>query len=190
MLVYYIYQYNYYLGTITIGGGGDSFYEYLIKNYMLQTTKNEAHKKTWQNAVESIQKYMLSPTLQNPKIQYISIIENGEIYYISQELICYWPGNILLGISQVEDAKKKLQYKSFANVFFKSCIETWEKTETKIAPEIWSWIPLNNNLKKKLEALLLLENKSPVKKIQNKVEKRRNMRSFSIDNPIYDLRPG
>lgn len=177
-------------GTITIAGGGDSFYEYLIKNYILQTEKNEAHKEMWQNSVESVQKYMLSPTLQNPDIQYVAMIGNSTVYYTSQELICYWPGNILLGISQVQDAEKKAKYKTFADTFFKSCIETWKKTETKIAPESWNWTPQNNELGKKLNALF--ENTLKLPKIQRPktAEKREIARSFYISNAMYDLRPG
>ncbi|KAI7894077.1 glycoside hydrolase [Mucor mucedo] len=168
--------------TITIAGGGDSFYEYLIKNYLLQTDRNERHKEVWQNSVESIEEYMLSPTLQNPDIKYVAMIGNSTVYYSSQELICYWPGNILLGMTQMADGEKKNQYKAFADTFFESCIETWKKTETGIAPESWNWIPQNNELGKKLNALF--ENKLKLPKMKREIA-----RSFSMGNHIYDLRP-
>jgi mannosyl-oligosaccharide alpha-1,2-mannosidase len=75
------------IGTITIAGGGDSFYEYLIKNYILQNDKNDGHKQIWEDSVESIEKYMLSPTLQNPNVKYVAMIGNSTVYYTSQELV-------------------------------------------------------------------------------------------------------
>lgn len=71
---------------ITIGGGGDSFYEYLIKNYILQDKQDDALLNMWQQSVESIEKYMLSPTAEDPSIQYVAMISNSTVRYASQEL--------------------------------------------------------------------------------------------------------
>jgi mannosyl-oligosaccharide alpha-1,2-mannosidase len=181
---------QFFSGTITIAGGGDSFYEYLIKNYILQSDKNPAHKQIWEGAVESIEKYMLSPTLQNPDIKYVAMIGNNTVYYTSQELICYWPGNILLGLSQMDDENKKSQFKQFANTFLTSCIETWKKTNTTIAPESWSWTPENNELETKLNQLFDNNLNGGSSKKKNKKDKRAAARTFSVTDSIYDLRPG
>ena len=73
--------------TITIAGGGDSFYEYLIKNYILQNKENDDLLHIWQDSVESIENYMLSPTVQDPSIKYVAMISNSTVYYSSQELV-------------------------------------------------------------------------------------------------------
>lgn len=96
--------------------------------------------------------------------------------------ICFWPGNILLGLTQIEDESKKRKFRKFADTFLKSCIETWKDTSTTIAPESWSWTPQNNDLQTKLDRL----NKDK----SNRKEKRANNRPFRVDNSIYDLRPG
>lgn len=72
---------------ITIAGGGDSFYEYLIKNYILQNKENDVLLNTWQNSVESVENYMLSPTAEDPQIQYVATIGNNKVYYVAQELV-------------------------------------------------------------------------------------------------------
>ncbi|EPB86576.1 hypothetical protein HMPREF1544_06650 [Mucor circinelloides 1006PhL] len=177
--------------TITIAGGGDSFYEYLIKNYILQNKENDDLLHVWQDSVESIENYMLSPTVQDPSIKYVAMISNSTVYYSSQELICFWPGNILLGITQTEDHAKQQKYKKFADTFFTSCIETWKKTKTDVAPESWSWTPQDNTLEIKLNKLF--ENTLNVKKASaatsKKDRKRAVERTFKIENAIYDLRP-
>lgn len=103
----------------------------------------------------------------------------------------------MLGITQVEDEAKKIQYRKFADTFYESCIEAWVKTETSIASESWSWVPQNDALEKKL-IKLFEPNLKPSKKTKAKTspekratEKKKTLnRSFNVDYSIYDLRPG
>ncbi|KAG1442910.1 hypothetical protein G6F56_010870 [Rhizopus delemar] len=169
---------------INIGGGGDSFYEYLIKNYLLQQDKDENLFKAWQDSVESIEDYMLSPTKQDPLIQFVAMISSQSIYYLSQELICFWPGNILLGASQLRDQEKRKKYMAFADVFLDSCMETWSKTATGISPESWTWTPQDDSLQTKLNRVF--GRNLTVARIAQKSDTKR---AFSIDNASYDLRP-
>ncbi|KAI8647364.1 glycoside hydrolase [Parasitella parasitica] len=177
--------------TITIGGGGDSFYEYLIKNYVLQNKENKDLLRVWQESVESIETYMLSPTAQDPSVQFVAIISGNKIYYSSQELICFWPGNILLGITQMQDQVTQQKFKNFADTFFDSCIETWSKTKTGVAPESWSWTPQNDQLETKLNKLFkdALDVKKADTAVKTKKGKRAATRTFKVENAIYDLRP-
>jgi hypothetical protein len=80
-------KHGFHIGPITIAGGGDSFYEYLIKNYILQKGKNRDLLNIWEDAVESIEEYMLSPTAENPNIKYVTMISNSTVHYSSQELV-------------------------------------------------------------------------------------------------------
>ncbi|KAG2204758.1 hypothetical protein INT46_006151 [Mucor plumbeus] len=173
----------------TIAGGGDSFYEYLIKNYILQNKENNALLNTWQNSVESAENYLLSPTAEDPRIQYVAMVSNSKVYYVAQELICFWPGNILLGITQTQDSAKKQKFKNFADTFFTSCIETWEKSATYIAPESWSWTPQSNQLETKLTKLSNTSNDKKTKTTKKKEKKRALTRTFTLGNAMYDLRP-
>ncbi|RCI02895.1 maturation of Asn-linked oligosaccharides protein [Rhizopus stolonifer] len=166
---------------INMGGGGDSFYEYLIKNYLLQEKKDISLLNTWKSTVDSIQEYMLSPTAQDPSIQFVAMLTNSSVYYVSQELICYWPGNILLGATQIPSKHKRRKYLKFANVFFRSCLETWYQTATGIAPESWTWTPSDDRLETKLS--MAYNTKVTRARVSHK------SRTFTIDNSIYDLRP-
>ncbi|KAI7887171.1 seven-hairpin glycosidase [Lichtheimia hyalospora FSU 10163] len=124
---------------VTVGAGGDSFYEYLPKTFLL--TGNSRYMDAWTKAVDSIQKFLLSPTAQDPNIQFVASITNGTVSYTSDELICFWPGNVLLGITQLNQGEQTEAFRSFADTFMKSCIQTWSDTATDIAPEVWSWTP-------------------------------------------------
>ncbi|KAI9317431.1 glycoside hydrolase [Dichotomocladium elegans] len=179
---------------VNVGAGGDSFYEYLAKNYLYlgDPTLMEA----WTNAVQSIQKYLLSPTEQDPSIQYVATITNGTVGYTSDELICFWPGNILLGISQIADPDLKDELRDFADVFLKSCLSVWEGTATGIAPEVWSWVPGRGATDGDLGGVLpKLKDLFSTKSLLGSSVKRDDLpgehpdRPFTILAPSYNLRP-
>lgn len=94
-----------------------------------------------------------------------------------------------MGITQVNN-DKKTKFRRFADTFFDSCIETWVKTATGIAPESWSWNPQNDVLEKKLNRVF--ENKLTVSEAVKKMKsiKKRAVKTFNVNNAIYDLRPG
>lgn len=54
---------------------------------MLQKDKNEDHMRIWESSVDSIEKYMLSPSQANPNIKFVAMIGNDTVYYASQELV-------------------------------------------------------------------------------------------------------
>ncbi|KAI8388763.1 glycoside hydrolase [Radiomyces spectabilis] len=157
---------------ITIAGGGDSFYEYLIKNYILLGGSDPKLLSTWKQSVESIEKYLLTSTAENPRIKFVGMIDGqGQPVYVSQELICFWPGNILLGISQMSGNTDR--YRQFADTFMASCHETWASTTTGIAPESWQWNPLPNTTDTK----------------KTRKNAKASKRAFTASDAIYDLRP-
>lgn len=95
-----------------------------------------------------------------------------------------------MGITQTVNSAKQQKYKTFADTFFTSCIETWEKTNTDIAPETWSWTPQDNKLGTRLNNLFGNTLKVEVASTTSKNERKRAVeRTFKIGNAIYDLRP-
>lgn len=76
-----------FLGIVTVGAGGDSFYEYLSKNYILLGGSNQKLMDTWVKSVNSIKTYLLSPTAENPNIKYVASINNSTVTYSSDELV-------------------------------------------------------------------------------------------------------
>ncbi|KAI9275413.1 glycoside hydrolase [Sporodiniella umbellata] len=170
---------------INIGGGGDSFYEYLIKTYLLQKEGEDILLSKWIDAVDSIQRYMLSPTAQDPSVEFVAMVTNSTVYYSSQELICYWPGNILLGMTQLESENKKNQFYKFATTFLNSCLETWKRTDTGIAPESWTWTPKDDTLERRLgQAYNTKFSRSKARPAGDN-----GSRTFKVDAAYYDLRP-
>jgi hypothetical protein len=77
---------NYLAGTITISGGGDSYYEYLLKNYLLLGQKDKSLISSWETAVDSMQKYLQQQDDRHP-FTYLAELNNGIAYSNSGELV-------------------------------------------------------------------------------------------------------
>lgn len=81
-------------GITTIGGGADSFYEYLIKNYLLQldtpTAERDRLLNAWITAVESIEKHLATPSQGPVSRIFVASATNEDakqLQYVSQELV-------------------------------------------------------------------------------------------------------
>ncbi|KAI8369276.1 glycoside hydrolase [Radiomyces spectabilis] len=129
--------------AISIGGGADSFYEYLVKNYILLGQSDSHLMEAWVKAVDSIEHYLLSPATQHSSVKFAGEISRGKPQYQSGELICFWPGNILLGVHLMshENDSTQQRFRTLADDLLTSCLDVWTHSPHGIAPEAWSWDP-------------------------------------------------
>lgn len=152
---------------ITISGGADSYYEYLLKTHMLMEGKETLQLDMWTTAVDSMMRYLRSET-HNGKV-YLAELEQNYKLMQSGELVCFMPGNLLLGAAYLKNRK----IGRFAFELMESCYDTWANSPTGLAPETWSWIDKSQDLAVFPESM------------------RRSMLTtgFLAQDPGYDLRP-
>ncbi|KAG1048075.1 hypothetical protein G6F43_009515 [Rhizopus delemar] len=125
---------------VTISGGADSYYEYLLKTHILMEGKERLQLDMWNSAVGSMRRYLRSETHYG-KV-YLAEIEKNYKLMRSGELVCFMPGNLLLGAAYLKDRK----IGRFAFELMESCYDTWAHSPTGLAPETWSWIDKSQNL--------------------------------------------
>ncbi|KAG1177930.1 hypothetical protein G6F70_001057 [Rhizopus microsporus] len=125
---------------ITISGGSDSYYEYLLKTHILMEGKETLQLDMWSTAVESMYKYLRSETHYGQV--FLAEIEQNYKLMQSGELVCFMPGNLLLGAAYLNNGPIGM----FANELMNSCYQTWTNTPTGLAPETWSWIDKTQNM--------------------------------------------
>ncbi|KAG2213585.1 hypothetical protein INT46_002737, partial [Mucor plumbeus] len=125
---------------ITISGGSDSYYEYLLKTNILMEGKEELQLDMWRVSVDSMQKYLRSETITG-KVYLAEIEENYKLLQTG-ELICFMPGNLLLGARYLNDNN----IAQLADELMNSCYDAWTNTPTGLAPETWSWIEKSQDL--------------------------------------------
>lgn len=137
---------------IRLGSRGDSYYEYLIKQY-LQTAKTEPIYNTmYAESVAGIKKHLLT-TSHPSHLTVLGELPTGigglSLYPKMDHLVCFVPGMLALGATHgipVERARKmtngalwdKLQEDDLhlARELMHTCYEMYSVTPTGLAPEI------------------------------------------------------
>ena len=134
--------------NVRLGSRGDSYYEYLIKQY-LQTSKQEPiYLAMWEEALSGIKKHLI--TYSSPSnFTVLAERPNGldsNIEPKMDHLVCFMPGAIALATTggiTVQEAKAKDAWGKtqeadleLAEQLLKTCIGMYQVTNTGLAPEI------------------------------------------------------
>jgi hypothetical protein len=136
--------------NIRLGSRGDSYYEYLIKQY-LQTSKAEpVYLDMWNEALAGIKEFLITYT-QHSSLTVLSERPSGLDQSLSPKmdhLVCFMPGTIALAVTggqSVAEAKARLGSKwttkhdedlRLAEELMKTCWGMYKTTATGLAPEI------------------------------------------------------
>ncbi|KAI1319406.1 glycoside hydrolase family 47 protein [Xylariaceae sp. FL0255] len=130
-------------GTFADGSGGwnggdDSFYEYLIKMYVYDSSRFGTYKDRWVMAVESTMKYLKSHPSTTPEFTYVAAYNGAgqeNLLFESSHLACFNGGNIILGGLTLN----RPDFVNFGLALVNGCHETYNSTVTHIGPEAFSW---------------------------------------------------
>ncbi|OJJ47465.1 hypothetical protein ASPZODRAFT_141057 [Penicilliopsis zonata CBS 506.65] len=134
--------------NIRLGSRGDSYYEYLIKQY-LQTSKQEPiYKDMWDEALMGVRKHLIAYT-KNAQLTILGERPDGlhnALHPKMDHLVCFMPGTIALGATGgqlLSEAKKSREWTQrhaeeilLAKELMKTCWATYLYTQTGLAPEI------------------------------------------------------
>uniref|UniRef100_A0A8I3RXP4 alpha-1,2-Mannosidase n=1 Tax=Canis lupus familiaris TaxID=9615 RepID=A0A8I3RXP4_CANLF len=117
---------------VSVGGLGDSFYEYLIKSWLMSAKTDVEAKEMYYEALEAIETYLLN--VSPGGLTYIAEWRGGILDHKMGHLACFSGGMIALG---AEDAKeeKRAHYRELAAQITKTCHESYARSDTKLGPE-------------------------------------------------------
>lgn len=116
-------------------GGNDSFYEYLIKMFVYDSSRFAHYRDRWIAAADSSMKYLASHPTSRPGLTYLAEFQGKRNINESQHLACFDGGNYLLGGSVL----KRQDYIDFGLKLTEACHNTYTSTATRIGPEVFSW---------------------------------------------------
>jgi len=133
---------------IRLGSRGDSYYEYLIKQY-LQTEKQEpVYLEMWDEALAGVKKHLITYSKDS---NFTVLAErpsgvDGELLPKMDHLVCFMPGTIALAATEgltLKEArklpswgKKQEEDIELARELMKTCVGMYKVTETGLAAEI------------------------------------------------------
>lgn len=134
--------------NIRLGSRGDSYYEYLIKQYLQTNKKEPIYLEMWDEALEGVRKHLVTYTEHS---QYTIIGErvsglSGELSPKMDHLVCFMPGTIALavtgGLSEAEAKKlpswnaQKERDMQLARELTQTCWGMYKYMATGLAAEI------------------------------------------------------
>lgn len=120
--------------TITFGARGDSYYEYLLKQW-LQTGKTIDYlRDDYLAAIDGVQRRLARRTTGRQKLLFIGeLLVGGKDFKPKMDhLTCYLPGTLALG---VHNGLPK-EHLRLAEDLLYTCYQTYVQQPTRLAPEI------------------------------------------------------
>ncbi|KAL2838035.1 glycoside hydrolase [Aspergillus pseudoustus] len=124
-------------GSVSWGGGHDSYYEYLIKMYVYDPERFSLYRDRWVTAAESTMKYLASHPSPRQDLVFVANYNEHQYSFVSGHLTCFDGGSFLLGGTVLG----RQDFTDFGLQLVASCHETYNATVTGIGPESFSWDP-------------------------------------------------
>ncbi|KAL0717547.1 hypothetical protein Bca4012_066869 [Brassica carinata] len=138
--------------TITFGGLGDSFYEYLLKVWVFgsKTLAVKHYREMWEKSMNGLLSLVKKSTPSS--FTYICEKSGGSLTHKMDELACFAPGMLALGASGYDDSAEAKKFLSLAeedmsvgassNILRPETVESlfylWRLTGNKTYQE-WGW---------------------------------------------------
>lgn len=136
--------------NIRLGSRGDSYYEYLIKQYLQTSGGEPIYLDLWNEALEGMKKHLITYT-KHASLTVLAERQSGLHNALTPKmdhLVCFLPGTIALSVtngSTVAEAKSRLgplwtakhdENLRLAEELMKTCWGMYAVTPTGLAPEI------------------------------------------------------
>ncbi len=88
--------------SFTIGALADSYYEYLLKVWLLGGKADDKQWRMFSHAAAAIEKELVRQTAGG--MWYISESSGGKLTHRMDHLACFWPGTLALAAMSLRDA--------------------------------------------------------------------------------------
>ncbi|GAM84138.1 hypothetical protein ANO11243_021300 [Dothideomycetidae sp. 11243] len=118
-------------------GGDDSFYEYLIKSYVYDSSRFSTYKDRWVLAADSTIANLTSHPSSRPDLTFVAEFSGTDLVLQSQHLACFDGGNFILGGLVLSEQK----YIDYGLALVAGCEDTYNNTATGIGPDSFGWDP-------------------------------------------------
>ncbi|KAJ7341884.1 hypothetical protein JRQ81_007527 [Phrynocephalus forsythii] len=117
---------------VSIGGLGDSFYEYLLKAWLMSDKTDEEGKQMYYDAVQSIETHLMRKS--STGLMYIAEWKGGLLEHKMGHLTCFAGGMFVLGADGAPSDKTGRHIELGAEIA-RTCHESYDRTSMKLGPE-------------------------------------------------------
>ncbi|XP_063480754.1 mannosyl-oligosaccharide 1,2-alpha-mannosidase IB isoform X2 [Symphalangus syndactylus] len=116
----------------SVGGLGDSFYEYLLKAWLMSDKTDHEARKMYDDAIEAIEKHLIKKSRGG--LTFIGEWKNGHLEKKMGHLACFAGGMFALG-ADGSRADKAGHYLELGAEIARTCHESYDRTALKLGPE-------------------------------------------------------
>uniref|UniRef100_A0A8C7ZLX0 alpha-1,2-Mannosidase n=1 Tax=Oryzias sinensis TaxID=183150 RepID=A0A8C7ZLX0_9TELE len=117
---------------VSVGGLGDSFYEYLLKAWLMSDKTDEEGKKMYYDSLQAIETSLIRKS--SGGLTYIAEWKGGLLEHKMGHLTCFAGGMIALGADGAPGDKTGHQMELAAEIA-RTCHESYARTALKLGPE-------------------------------------------------------
>ncbi|KAJ1774288.1 hypothetical protein IW137_000051 [Coemansia sp. RSA 1287] len=120
-------------GSITFGGMGDSWYEYMLKQYIYSRREHDQYRRMYEESIDSMKELMIGRSIYDPDMYYVGDLDSTATKFSPryQHLTCFVPGMLALG-SKALDRPDDLE---LAKQLTYTCFQMYNRTSTGLSPE-------------------------------------------------------
>ncbi|KPP75104.1 endoplasmic reticulum mannosyl-oligosaccharide 1,2-alpha-mannosidase-like [Scleropages formosus] len=119
------------LGVFTLGARADSYYEYLLKQWIQGGKKETELLEDYMQAIEGVKKNLLKQS--SPRsLTFVGELSHGHFSPKMDHLVCFLPGTLALGAHNGLSA----EHMDLAKRLMETCYQMYAQMETGLSPEI------------------------------------------------------
>ncbi|XP_008333817.1 endoplasmic reticulum mannosyl-oligosaccharide 1,2-alpha-mannosidase isoform X2 [Cynoglossus semilaevis] len=118
-------------GIFTLGARADSYYEYLLKQWIQGGKKEEGLLQDYLQAIEGVKKNLLQKSSPNG-LTFVGELSHGQFSPKMDHLVCFLPGTLALGAHNGLPA----DHMDLAKELMQTCYQMYAQMETGLSPEI------------------------------------------------------
>ncbi|XP_072518257.1 endoplasmic reticulum mannosyl-oligosaccharide 1,2-alpha-mannosidase isoform X2 [Salminus brasiliensis] len=127
-------------GVFTLGARADSYYEYLLKQWLQGGKQEPELLEDYLQAVEGVKKNLLKQTSPS-KLLFVGELSHGRLNPKMDHLVCFLPGTLALGARNGLPA----DHMELAVQLMETCHQMYVQMETGLSPEIAHFNVQNHN---------------------------------------------
>jgi hypothetical protein len=116
--------------TISWGAMGDSFYEYLLKYWLLTGKRHEQYKRMY---LESTRALISTLIVEDGGLTYVAESKNGKLEKKMDHIVCFVPGMLALGAQHIPSVHD--EHMDLAAKLAQTCYRMYSEQRTGLAPE-------------------------------------------------------
>jgi len=132
--------------TITLGARGDSYYEYLLKQWIQTGRTIDFLRDDYNASISGIKNLLVRHSKPNNLLFVGELLNDGDFRAKMDHLVCYLPGTLALGVHFGMPS----DHMRLAQDLLYTCYQTYASQPTHLAPEITHFNQVSISAEKKL----------------------------------------